>query len=262
MKHIKKKFLLQKQLEKEEKVQLDNSLEYRDFKDISIDELIQISQENLIFSRTDKDFIFPLLLQKIDNEKFFIPMPDPTLIYFNSAQNAYSALKDAKTRLKAKLDFKMLQEETAINEIYFYFGLSSQFVIFLFTAIESFVNQMIPNEYVYKRELKTKTEIFNSDQIQRFISFDDKLKEVLPDCTGINFFKTQTATNQHIVNLKKFRDEIVHTKKDIKNSNLFYDSLISKSFSFKYVDTILAVQKFMNHYKKDYIVECGCDEDH
>lgn len=174
---------------------------------------------------------------------------------------AYKLVENEKAKLIDKLDFEKLKNEDVMNEIFSFFGFSSQFVIFLFTAIESFVNQIIPIDFVYKKELKNKTEVYDSMQIQRGLSFDEKLKEVLPKCTNKNFFDKQTPTNQHIENLKKFRDEIVHTKKDTKSSSLFYDTLVSKSFNFKYEETIYAVQKFMNHYKPNYIVECKCGED-
>ena len=47
----------------------------------------------------------------------------------------------------------------------------------------------------------------------------------------------------------------------INSISLFYDSLVTKSLNFKYEETIRAVQRFMNYYKPDYVVECGCGKD-
>lgn len=266
MKHIERKLLLQKKCTDEELIKLQKTYEYFESKDFQdSDEIVEFLDEshkdNIVFVKTDKGYLFPLINQKIDGKKFSIPMPDPTLIYFNNAQSAFRLIKESKENLKIKLNIENLMSEVAINEIYNFFGLTSQFAIFLFTSIESFVNQMIPVDYNYKKVLNHKTEFFNSEQVQRYLSFNDKLKKVLPECSGKDFFKKQTPTTQHLDNLKKFRDEIVHTKKDMKNSNLFYDSIVTKSFSFKYEKTIKAVQTFMNFYKPDYVVECKCGSD-
>ena len=261
MKHIEKKFLLQRQVDSKEEDKLNETLAFKSFEDLEESDLKEGFKDNLVFASTENGYLFPIINQKIDGLQCYIPMPDPTLMYFNNAQNSYRHIKELRTELKEKLGFKNIQDEPYINEIYNYFGQTSQFVIFLFTSIESFINQMIPVNYTYQIESSRRTEVYNSEQIQRFISFNDKMKKVLPKCTDKNFFSKQTKNTQHIDNLKNFRDEIIHTKKDTKHSTLFYDSLVSKSLSFKYEETIRAVQMFMNFYKPDYVVECGCGED-
>lgn len=262
MKHIEKKFLLQEK-HSEEKLESFNKThktveKIERFTDKELDE---IYRKGILFSFTTNGYTFPLLRQKIDKKKYLIPMPDPTLIYFNNAQTSYRHINEFKENLKEKLKIESLMEESCVEEIYNYFGITSQFVIFLFTSMESFVNQMIPKDFEYKKISSHKTEIYNAEQIQKHLSFNEKLKKVLPKCTEKNFFFKQTPTTQHIDNLKDFRDEIVHTKKDTKNSTLFYDSLVTKSLNFKYEETIRAVQSFMNFYKPDYVVECNCGKD-
>lgn len=74
-----------------------------------------------------------------------------------------------------------------------------------------------------------------------------------------NHFRNNTPTNALIWQLKEFRDSIIHTKEE--SNPLKYDSLIKKSLNFKYEKTLVAVAKFMNHYKPDYILECECGAD-
>lgn len=261
MKHIERRYLLQNKTENTVESSTKSKIEFIPVEKIDFEVLKSKRKGNIIFIESENNYIYPIIYQKSKPKDFFIPMPDPTLIYFNNAQMAYKLVENEKAKLIDKLDFEKLKNEDVRNEVFSFFGLSSQFVIFLFTSIESFVNQIIPIDFIYKKEMTNKTEVYDSMQIQKSLSFDEKLKKVLPKCTNKNFFDKQTPTNQHIENLKKFRDEIVHTKKDTKNSILFYDALVSKSFNFKYEETIYAVQKFMNHYKSDYIVECKCGED-
>lgn len=260
MKHIEKKFLLQQQLTDQQEQRMQ-SLKFIPIDELSENNLREGFKENFVFANTENGFTFPIIHQKIEGKQCYIPMPDPTLIYFNNSQAALRHIKAGKKDLKAKLDFDNIQSEPYINEIYHYFGLTSQFIIFLFTSMESFINQMIPIDFKYEIERSNRTEIYDSDQIQRHLNFDEKLKKVLPKCTEKNFFTKQTKTTQLIENLKKFRNEIVHTKKDNKNSSLFYDTLVTKSLNFKYEETIKSVQKFMNFYKPDYVVECNCGKD-
>lgn len=64
----------------------------------------------------------------------------------------------------------------------------------------------------------------------------------------------------HIRNLKKFRDDLVHTKKI--PTEFTYDDIIKKTLNFKYAETIDAVAICINTYKPGTIKVCGCPADH
>jgi hypothetical protein len=93
-----------------------------------------------------------------------------------------------------------------------------------------------------------------------FIDFKTKLTCIIPEITGKNFMKTPTPTNSFIWNLKKFRDEIIHTKP--KSEEPLYQDLMKQSINFKYDKAIESVAKLMNFYQSDYIVECDCGKDY
>lgn len=130
----------------------------------------------------------------------------------------------------------------------------------MFTSLESFINFLIPDDIEYPKIRKDRTEIYNKQQIELYIKFWDKVKEVLPFCyDSKNFFKKQTPTNNHLVKLKEIRDEIVHTKS--KEMYETQSKLIEKLLKFKYEGTLMALRKFMNFYKANYIVDCDCGND-
>jgi len=149
MKHIKKKFLLQGQITKEQEEQLNDKLNFIPFSELSEKDLKEGFKKNIVFANTENGFTFPIIHQNIEGKQCYIPMPDPTLIYFNNAQATLKHIIEGKKDLKAKLVFDKIQSEPYINEIYQYFGLTSQFVIFLFTSIESFINQLMSIDYKY-----------------------------------------------------------------------------------------------------------------
>jgi hypothetical protein len=131
----------------------------------------------------------------------------------------------------------------------------------LYSSIEAFVNRKIPEDYIYKQNGGGKcTKIYDSSQIQRWVSLEEKIEKILNEIEKKSFKKNYPLKQQHIQNLKEFRDSIVHTKKE----NLYseYESLFRKALSFKYEQTILSVMDFINFYENGFIEECPCESNY
>lgn len=254
MKHIKKKYLFQiegihKLKEVGEEVSVNDS------------ELLRKAKEKDLFVTTENDFVIKAFPFKHSKGIAVIPIPDLTLVYYDSAYNQNRQRKELETELLNKLTSKSDKfGEDATNEIYHYYSNASGCIIFLFTSLESFINHIIPDNKSFSQETERNTTYYDKKQIQRHISFDDKLKKVLPQLlNGANFFSHQTTHTQHIANLKKLRDELIHTKSDISFGN--QEELIKRLLQFKYDETFTAVAKFMNFYKPNYVVDCDCKLD-
>jgi len=89
-----------------------------------------------------------------------------------------------------------------------------------FTALEVFVNESIPEDYEYHthKKSKTKLETMNKKDIERRLSLDEKLSNVLPGVKDIETPKGKKCW-QGYVELKRIRDRIIHMKKeDIRSS--------------------------------------------
>ena len=255
MKHIKKKFRFEKTLSEEEMNDF-NTKHYT----VNIEEAKSSSiQSNLplyLVSDVIQNKIIGGFMINLDGKKFIIPEPDPTLIQFDFAYNNLRLLKESKQKLKDKLSEKLTED---INiSLYQYFGYCHSFIISLFTSIESFINSRIPDSYIHIVETKQKTETFNKNQIERYLDFNAKLKKVLPDIFTKDFQNSPKFT--HMMNLKEFRDMLVHIKSDNDSSTPF-EYIYKKSLNFKYDDTILAVRDFMNFYEPNYIEQCNCGND-
>lgn len=243
-----------------QEVELKNGkMVYVDIKNSDTEKELSKRRGTVAYVQTEDDIVYAGFVHNIKGKDYVFPVPDPTLIYFNNAQLSLASIAENKNKLIEKLDFREKLSEPALNEIYNFYGVTSGFVIFLFTAIESFINHIIPEDFEYKNILKNKTEVYTKQQIQENIDFKSKLTKVLPQATGNNFFLKSTPTNERLWKLKEFRDDIIHTKPG--QSELKYDNLIKDSLKFKYEETLGAVAKFMNFYKPDYIVECDCGLD-
>lgn len=261
MKHIKKKYLFQKNYDKLKTV-LDKKHEELLITD---KDLIKKSKNKVLLVKTSKDIVMKAFPVKVNNGNIVIPIPDLSLVYFDAAYNLNILRKEYETKMYEKLALKNevneLNEinEDATNEIYKYYGFASSCIILLFTSLESFINFMIPDNGEYKKETNTKTEIYNKSQIQRFINFNDKMKKVIPYFHKKDFFNKQTPTNQYIDDLKKVRDEIVHSKSE--STFLVQETLMKKILEFKYEKTFDSIRKYMNFYKPGYIEDCDCDKE-
>jgi hypothetical protein len=111
---------------------------------------------------------------------YTFPEPDPTLIYFSSAQRFRREIDHFRNLLLPKInpDSKVIEEFT--HDFYHYYGAVSGTVIFLFSSIECFMNSLLEPEDIYIRKLSMKTEQYNFQQIQENISFGEKIKDLIP----------------------------------------------------------------------------------
>lgn len=258
MKHIKKKYLFQLELTDEIEKVLETKGEIING---TSKELLKKAKESDLYVKTEQGFLIKSFPFSYSGKNALIPIPDLSLVYFDSAYNLNVLRKEKEKELFSKIiaNEEKLGED-ATNEIYRYYGFASSCVISLFTAIESFINHIIPNDKPYIKPLRHKTEIYTKEQVQKSISFDEKTKLVLPYFfEGKNYFKQPSASNQHIVNLKSLRDEIVHPKSEVTFQK--QEELIKRLLNFKYDKTFESVASFMNFYEKDYITECDCGVD-
>lgn len=214
-----------------------------------------------IYATTDKGYVIKCFLYQNNGENLVIPIPDLSLVYFDSAYNLNRLRKEQQKELNKKIKSigKEVLNESAINEIYRYYGYSSSCLISLFTAIEGFINHILPDDKNYEKDCGHKTEVYTKSQIQNGLTFDEKTRKVLPYFFNKDFFKKPTTNTQHIFNLKELRDEIVHPKSE---KNLASQEILMKRLlKFDYEKTMEAVASFMNFYHPNFIVECGCGLD-
>ncbi len=257
MKHIKRKFFFQKN---KNQTNVDKTnLDWFDSIENLHHDILKSNRGNIAFLELDDDLLVGGVVDKIDNDYYILPIPDPTLVYFNNAQLSLSKIEETRKNLLLKLKEMKTGSKPPIHEIYDFYGLTSGFVVYLFTSIESFLNSMIDDDFIYEDTQKQRTILYNKNQIQENVDFKTKITKILPQKTGMDYFKKNTIKNQLIWNLKEFRDDIVHTKQE--NHILRYNNLAKKTFTFKYRETLNAVGHFMNFNKANYIVECDCGED-
>jgi len=209
---------------------------------------------------TDKNYAYKAFPYNHHGVHKWIPEPDPVLIYFHSAYINFKSVEQLKQKIFDVLSGETVTEKI-INDLYSYFGVTNGYVIFLFTAIEAFINKHIPDDFIYSETKTNRTEVYNKEQILRYLSFDVKMKNILVKATKKDFFAKFPNKAIHIKNLKEFRDIIVHTKMK-SDGHTPYDYLYKTALKFKYEETIDAVADFFNFYQDNYIEPCPCSQEY
>lgn len=256
MKHIKRKFLFDDFLQK---VDFPQRFEHVDLDKIDQKFLKKNAKDNVAILTTDKgEKVFSFIYNN-SGRHCMIPVPDFTLVNYNFAYILNVRRKEHKKNLVQNLADLSTPNEVSNTYAYEYQGCASTCIICLFTAIECFVNDIIPENFKYEITTEKKTEIYNKKQIQISIPLMEKLTKVLPAALDKNFFAKQTPTNAHIYNLKDLRNDIVHTKSDKTGQN--HIDILKRLLNFKYEETFAATFKLFNFYKDNFIEECPCNDD-
>ncbi|GAA0402497.1 hypothetical protein GCM10009133_09040 [Cocleimonas flava] len=153
------------------------------------------------------------------NEELSFFTPSIVSIQLNVAKPALLRCGVLSKELKALAEKQKKSLETKEHEqlikdslvLYEYLECAQTAIMFSFTAIETFFNLSIPEDYEYKRTSKLKTEIFNKSQIERSISWKEKLTKIIPEIYNISDFSLEPFWG-HLHQLIQIRNDIVHQK--------------------------------------------------
>lgn len=162
-------------------------------------------------------------LVKYKDEALSFKLPNTTALFLDFAYQLWaeseSVIDDSKFTKRTKIKNQELfvsDDEEFFNLIEMRMGA----IVFAYTAIESFTNEQIPNEYIFKLERDDRKciESYNKEQIEKNINLETKLCLVLPDILGIKSPKGGKLWNKYKT-LKDLRDRIIHMKSVDKKSS-------------------------------------------
>lgn len=249
MKHIKKKYLFE-----ESNLPIKDETAVITVMRSDAVKLKQVSKDTVPFLQTVEGTNIRGMHYSYNVKQTVIPIPDLTLVYFDFGYINNQIRKDYEKKLFDKLTSEEEITEQVSNEVYHYFGAASSCIIGMFNALEAFVNSVIPHNFVYEKALKQKTERYNKEQVQKNIDIHEKIKEVLP-----RFSSPYDLSSSLISELRKLRNDIVHTKSNIDHS--LQEELLKKLLDFNYEKCMEDIRDFMNYYKPNYIEDCDCGKD-
>jgi len=116
-------------------------------------------------------------------------------------------------------------------------------IVFSYTALETFCNLSIPENYNYKfKDNKGITHSYDKDAIERWISLQEKISKILT-----NIYNTKTIKNEkfwnYFIRLEEFRNNIIH-QKSIERTDFF--KAYFRPYIFKICKSSIDVIKFFH----------------
>ena len=163
-------------------------------------------------------------------KKITIAVPNATALFLKASARSWKEAKEIRERNGIDSVSRRDREFSSQSEAFDYLERVIESIIMAFSGLEAFVNEMIPDDYLYETHRRSETiwERMDKAQIERYLSIGEKLEVVLPDA-----LKTKSPKGRHFwgdfVKLRKIRDRIIHAKAaDRKSSgpdnpNLWHD---------------------------------------
>lgn len=255
MKHIQKKFLFEYELENKQMKDFDieQQFDISTLKDNS-QSILKPNKNRPILLETEFNKLLLGYAHVEQGKACVIPLPDFTLVYYDNAYNLNIQRKEIRKKIFKEINEFEKVTETASKYFYDFYGISTSCLINMFTCLESFTNSCLNSNVVYTKNNQN----YNYQQIQKNISFDSKVKFILPEIFRKEFKNYDKKSYDKIFELEMVRDSIIHTKSD--EEGLVHIDLFKRLLSFEYEITLNSMRSFMNFYKPNYIVDCPCNE--
>lgn len=134
-------------------------------------------------------------------------IPNATALFLNLSKRHYeAALATAQTFSSGP----KLQSLTDMD-IFSYLEDVMASVVFAYTSLEAFANEAIPDDFVYTIPKSKCSEVYSKSQIERSLSLQTKLGDILPSISGVPSPKGIKVW-QDFLSLEELRNNIIHMK--------------------------------------------------
>ncbi len=171
----------------------------------------------------------------IKNNKVRFITPSMVALQINIANEALIEIKALNSKIQ-NLHSKQKLDDGSINnlliehtlEVYNFIEHAQKAIIFSFTALETFINLSIPNDFIWSKTTPRKTEVYNKEQIERYISWKEKINLIVTDIYQVPQIK-QMSFWSDLIELLDIRNRLIHIKSsddtevltDLLNKNIF-----------------------------------------
>jgi hypothetical protein len=153
--------------------------------------------------------------EKIEGEKLSFGLPSSPGLFLSLALNFKKQVD--KINLTTCFDKHPYPQGTWPEDhknLFDFFELMIGQIIFSYTAIETFSNIMIPNEYKFQfnRIDPKSTKEYDKEKIERTVSLDKKLDLILPEILSVSSPINRTELWGKFMLHKDLRDRLIHLK--------------------------------------------------
>jgi hypothetical protein len=154
---------------------------------------------------------------KVPNGKTLtLSVPNATALFLNSSHRAYT--EAAALMKKSKIASAPGPVVTFGKDDYAFTWLEHMMtaIISAYTAIEAFVNQSIPDDFLFEKVKSGVKDTLNKAEIERRLPLKEKLSDVLPIALNIKKPVGHTGWDK-FCRLESMRDRIIHMKSKDQN---------------------------------------------
>lgn len=153
---------------------------------------------------------------KMDNNRNRVKhiLPNPIGIHLNIVDRSIDKIKELNTFHRINQNQDILKNKIYHDSklMYDYIEQVQIAIVFGYTALETFTNLSIPNDYEYKIKTSRGTsEIYGKDSIERWLSLKEKISEIIVDVYHTRDIKKDSIW-QKFDTFEKYRHEIIHQK--------------------------------------------------
>jgi len=229
---------------------VSNSVKKSDSKGLS-NQLVMITE-----FKTGERRVIKARPVKYQNKFFVTAFPNPVHLFLSVAIEHYNHSEKIKETNFFKCgkkygdDIYLLDiEENGTHDCYnHYIKYRASSIIMLVSALEAYLNHIIPNDFVYGTIRKDRNIGFNKADIESpKISFREKLTDVIPQWLNDNLFWTNnTFEKESILELYENRKNIIHLKTNSQDDFERYFTVIDKMLDLDISTSINSTIKFMN----------------
>lgn len=211
----------------------------------------------------EKERVYQMLGIKHDEKLFISVLPSPTHLFLTSSLEFFEVSQKIKS--DEFIRFGKRGNDTNLFILDFSCGCTNQSytsyikavtssVIMLVSALESFMNQIIPTNFSYTKENKHGKTNYNQKKIENGISFKEKLESVVPLAIKQNDFWETRRENLEVINeLYNHRKNMIHLKTKSKDELNRYSEVFSEMLSFDLFKAISATINVFNSIEKDFV---------
>lgn len=192
--------------------------------------------------------------------KLMIQEINPSLIFYSNAQMFLKQIYPLKRNLLenspyiTKLgEFKNLDYNN--NDFSVFFQFASNYIINLQATVESFMNSLIPDNYIHYNDRNKVVKFHN-------INFDTKMETIIPNLKGKSFILDFEKKYFLILKIKSLRNSLIHLKPNYDDkSAIKYKNLYREIIDFEYNEAIFSVRDYLNYYIPNLVEECECGKE-
>lgn len=209
--------------------------------------------------------VYQMLGIDFEGKKFVSALPSPTHLFLTTAIELFELSEKRKS-----VDFNECgkkDKNSNIHMLYFNPGYTHECytdylkaritsIIMLISSLENFMNQKIPNDFVYEKNEKGKLKRYNHKKIEARISFKEKLEFILPKAiNNLTFWDRKTEELEIIFKLYDQRKTFIHLKTNSEEEWKMYSEPFAKMISFDLLKAIKTIINTVNAIEKDFFEE-------